>query len=431
MKKQTLLLVLILFFALIFRLFLSSLAHHGDLNNNISWGKLASERGLSNFYESKDWPYSAPNQPPLSIIMFSGLYSVWKPSPAFIWDLNLKLRVFPSKWIWFWDEKGLTILIKTTAIMADLGISYLIYNYLKRNNKEKLAILVALVWLVNPITWFNSSIWGQSDPIVNFFGLLSILLLLERKLIFSLPIMAISILFKGSLGIFIPVYLVIALIQKYKVKEWVFAALGSMFVVTASCVWFHPKLNLLTWIIDLYQKRILPGEIGDLTANAFNFWNILKGNKVLDTIQYFGITARVWGFVIFLIITVALLIKLIKVKLTEEKVFELLVLVGFASFLFLTRVHERYLYPIFPFLTLLLTYNKKYIFTYIITSIIFLLNMYNLWWFPNIPFLFNLMQANNGFITIVLSYINIFIFIYLFISFMFLDKDTKVLTTNK
>lgn len=431
MKKQTLLFVLILFFALIFRLFLSSLAHHGDLNNNISWGKLASERGLTNYYESEGWPYSAPNQPPLSIIMFSSLYSIWKPTPAFIWDLNLKLRVFPSKWIWFWDEKGSTILIKTTAIIADLGISYLIYRYIKRKKNEKLAFLIALVWLLNPITWYNSSVWGQSDPIVNFFGLLSILLLLDRKLIFSLPLMVVSILFKGSLGIFIPVYLIISLIQKYKVKEWIIAALGSIFVVIASSIWFHPRADLLIWIFNLYQKRILPGEIGDLTANAFNFWNILKGNRVLDSIVYFGVTARVWGFVIFSVITVISLIKLIKVKLTDEKVFQLLVLVGFASFLFLTRVHERYLYPIFPFLTLLLAYNKKYIPIYIITSVVFLLNMFNLWWFPNIPFLFNLMQSNNGLITIILSYINILFFLYFFVSFLSSDTNTKVVKINK
>ncbi|PIT94668.1 hypothetical protein COT98_02475, partial [Candidatus Falkowbacteria bacterium CG10_big_fil_rev_8_21_14_0_10_39_9] len=102
------------------------------------------------------------NQPPLSILMFSGLYKIWEPSNDFVWDLNLKLRMFPSKWIWFWDEKGLLILIKSTAIIFDLGIAILLYNFLKKEGKEKQALLISLVWLFNPITWYNSSVWGQS-----------------------------------------------------------------------------------------------------------------------------------------------------------------------------------------------------------------------------------------------------------------------------
>ena len=427
MKKQTILFVLILLFGLIFRLFLSSLAHHGDLNNNISWGKLVSERGLKNFYESKEWEYSAPNQPPLSIIMFSGLYKLWEPTPSFIWDLNIKLRVFPSKWIWFWDEKGLTILIKITAVLADLGIAYLLYSFLRKNGKEKQALLLASVWLLNPITWYNSSVWGQSDPIVNLFGLLALFFLLERKFVLSLPLLAISMLFKGSLAIFIPIYFVISIMQKFKLKEWSLAIIVSVFVVTISSIWFHPNANLFIWIFNLYQKKIFPGEIGDLTANAFNFWNILKGNKVLDSVEYFGVTARILGFIIFSVISLLNLVKFAKGKISLERVFNLFVIVGFASFLFMTRVHERYLYPIFPFLTLLLTYNKKYIFIYIITSIVFLLNMYNLWWYPNIPYLFNFMQMNNGIVTVVLSFVNILIFMYFFISFMFPNKNkTKV-----
>jgi len=428
-KKQTLLFVLILLFALVFRLFLSSLAHHGDLNNNISWGKIASEKGLKGFYELEEWPYSVPNQPPLSIIMFSGLYKIWEPSPSFIWDLNLKLRFFPSKWIWFWDEKGLSIIIKMTAVIADLGISILLYRYLKKKGKDKQAFIIALVWLFNPIAWYNSSVWGQSDSIVNFFGLLSLLLLFDRKLILAVSAIAVSVLFKGSLVIFLPILLIVSLIQKYKVKEWVLSILSSLFVVVASTIWFHPKVDIISWIFNLYQKRIFPGEIGDLSANAFNFWNIVaKGEKVLDSISYLGLPARVWGFVIFSVISLFVLVKLIKSKFSEEKIIFALVIMGFASFLFLTRVHERYLYPIFPFMTALLFYKKKLIPIYIVLSIVFLLNMFNLWWYPTINGLFKLLTFKEGLITIVLSWINMLIFAVLSMLYFSDLKNEKTLS---
>jgi len=429
-KKQTIFFIVLLVISLFFRLFLSTLAHHGDLNNNISWGQLASERGLNGFYESEDWSYSAPNQPPLSIMMFSGLYKIWKPSAGFIWNLNLKIKIFPSKWIWFWDEKGLLILIKSTAIIADLGISILLYKFLKRNGKERQAFWVALIWLINPITWYNSSVWGQSDPIVNFFGVLSLFLLLDRKLTYALPTMAISILFKGSLAVLLPGFLVISLIQKYKVKEWILSVGSSLLVVIASCIWFHPKVDILSWIFNLYQKRIFPGEIGDLTANAFNFWNIVsKGEKVLDSIKYFGLSARAWGFIIFSIISLVTLIKLAKTKFKKENAIFSLVIIGFASFLFMTRVHERYLYPIFPIMTLLLTYKKKLIPLYIALSVVFLLNMFNLWWYPTINTLFNFLTFKEGFMTIALSWVNIVIFVILCVIY-FLDLKNEKTNTK-
>jgi len=428
-KKQNIIFILILIFSFIFRLYLSTLAHHGDLNNNITWGKLASERGLSGFYESKDWPYSAPNQPPLSILMFSGLYKIWEPSNDFVWDLNLKLRMFPSKWIWFWDEKGLLILIKSTAIIFDLGIAILLYNFLKKEGKEKQALLISLVWLFNPITWYNSSVWGQSDSIVNFFGLLSIFLLLDRKLLFAIPAMAISILFKGSLAILIPGFLTISLIQKYKFKEWLLGAVISLLLVIIICIWFHPEFNILSWVINLYQKRIFPGEIGDLSANAFNFWNIVsKGSKVLDSVKYFGLSARIWGFLVFCMFLIITLVKLIKSKFSKEKALFSLMILAFASFLFITRVHERYLYPVFPLLTLLMFYKKRLIPIYIILSAVFLLNMFNLWWYPTITFLFNSLSVKEGLLTIFLSWLNIGLFILLFLIYLLDLRNEKVNT---
>ena len=77
MRKLNRLLVVLLI-GFIFRLSLVFVAHHGDLNNNITWGTLAVERGLVGFYEGKDWPYSAPNQPPLTILMLTGVRVTWQ-----------------------------------------------------------------------------------------------------------------------------------------------------------------------------------------------------------------------------------------------------------------------------------------------------------------------------------------------------------------
>src|SRR3990167_10923077 len=168
-------LILIFFSAFVLRLSVSLIAYHGDLNNNISWGTLALERGLNGFYgssDANDWPYSAPNQPPLSILSLAGLRVVYLAIENISWRLNNQFSFFPSTFIWFWEAKGMTLLMKLPSIFADLGIGWLIYKYFEKEGKHKLGLILSAVWLFNPIIWYNSSIWGQTDSIVNLLVLI-------------------------------------------------------------------------------------------------------------------------------------------------------------------------------------------------------------------------------------------------------------------
>lgn len=385
MKRK---LKILLILAFIFRVSLVFSAYHGDLNNNISWGNIASEEGLKGFYgsdDADDWPYSAPNQPPLTILLFAGLSKIWTSVDSFAWGLNNQFRLFPSKFIWTWEDKGMIFLIKLPGILADLGIAYVIFKYFQKTN-EKLGLKLSALWLINPISWYNSSIWGQTDAVVNLLGLIAILFLLRKKLIHFFTVFTLSVLFKGSLAMFFPVLIFVAVKQKHQLKVWIKSALASFATVFFVSVWFHPYHDFPVWFLDLYKNRILPGEIGYLTANAFNFWWIVDPGKVLDDVLYFGIPARVLGYA-FSIAFILTVIYWLKNKITDERVFASLMLVAVFVFLFMTRIHERYFYPFFPYATLLITRIPFFWFVYIIFSLVSMLNLYHLFWSPPIPFL--------------------------------------------
>jgi hypothetical protein len=130
-KKKYIVLSIFLL-ATILRFSVILIAHHGDLNNNISWGKIAAESGLNGFYgssDSDDWPYSAPNQPPLTILTFTGVAKLWEVINNKVTDFNWRYKIFPSKLVWFWEENGWDLLIKIPSVIADVGIGYLIYRY--------------------------------------------------------------------------------------------------------------------------------------------------------------------------------------------------------------------------------------------------------------------------------------------------------------
>lgn len=408
--------VIILFvLAFILRLVLIPTAYHGDLNNNWSWGKVASEYGLNGFYgntsDSDNWEYSAPNQPPLYILYFTGVYKIYSLLNTSIYYLNNSISVFPSTFVWWWEAFGKIYTLKLGSVIADLGIGLVIYKYLKlniNNLRSKVPIIVTLIWLFNPIAWYNSAVWGGTDSIVNLLGLISVLNLLDKKLIKFSVLFTLAFLFKPSLAIFVPIQLLIIWKEKYSVKLLLHTSYYILFTTILVSVWFHPNLDLPIWMFNLFTTRIFPGEIGYLTANAFNFWWLVDSGKTIDLILYFGISARVWGFVICgLGITFILnrLWKLFshpgdrrligsdntkdsiasaKASLQNDKLlFLLLSIVSLLSFLFMTRIHERYLYPFFPYATLLLGLIPGFVVPYILLSFTFLLNMYHLFWAPD------------------------------------------------
>lgn len=433
MKKY---LVVIFASALILRLLLVFSAYHGDLNNNISWGTLAVERGLSGFYESEDqnspnligkepclsitlceggWPYSAPNQPPLTILMFAGTRIIWQFVENASWSLNNNFQIFPSQFIWFWEEKGMTLLVKLPGIFADIGIGWLIYKYAEQKTKNKkkqkrLPLMLTAVWLFNPVIWYNSAVWGQTDSVVNLLGLVGILALLKKDLVKFALLFTLSFLFKGSLGIFIPILGVVALWQKYPLKEWIRAICYMLLAVIVVSIWFHPRPDLFSWIIELYKDRILPGEIGDLTANAFNFWWLVNPGKVLDSTLFFGLPARVWSFIIALS-GMGVVGYWLRKKLSDKRIILSLVVLSLVSFLFMTRIHGRYLYPFFPYATILLGSIPGFTFIYVILSITHFLNLYYLFWAPPFSLLESLYQAS--YFMQAISIVNILVFVKL------------------
>lgn len=406
-------LVIIILTALVLRLLLIFVAYHGDLNNNISWGNSLLKYGAAGYYEQKVWQFSAPNQPPLYILLF-GLTSWLNQSITNLtWYLNNNIGIFPSSFVWFWQTNGMTILVKLPSIFADLAIGLLIYKFFQAKKQKELGLKLAALWLFNPLTFYNSSIWGQTDPIVNLLGLVSIYYLLKKDLIKSVLFFVISLLFKGSLTIFLPVLLLIWILQKHHLKIWLKTILLSGIFTIFVSVWFHPNLDLPIWLFNLYVKRFFPGEIGYLTANAFNLWYLVNPGKVLDNIRYFGLQAHTIGYLISLFFGVSLIFVKRKTILQEKTIIFLLAISALISFLFFTRIHERYLYPFFPLATILVGLNKKLLIPYAVLSATFLLNMYNLFWAPGIPSL--QMALTNTSLPGILSIINLISFAVIFL----------------
>ncbi len=80
----------------------------------------------------------------------------------------------------------------------------------------------------------------------------------------------------------------------------------------------------------------------------------------------------------------------------------------FAVFLFATRMHERYLYPLFPLLSLGLPILWP---VYLLASLSYLTNLYYQWYAPLVPALVSLYSVQ---FTKMVSAVNLGLFAYVF-----------------
>jgi hypothetical protein len=125
------------------------------------------------------------------------------------------------------------------------------------------------------------------------------------------------------------------------------------------------------------------------------------------------VSYQTWGYVLFGASMVPVLIRLWKAP-SEKNAIWAFVLIAFSSWLLLTNMHERYLYPVFPFLTIIVAQNRKLLAFYMGLSIINFLNLYTLWWVPGISILKNFLSYGDFLAGRIVGLINTVIFILLY-----------------
>jgi hypothetical protein len=92
--------------------------------------------------------------------------------------------------------------VKLVPMLADLGLTALVFLMaLEMGASMRKAFLAAVIVLANPITWFNSSIWGQADAAGSIFLLLGARELIKDRRETAAALAVVSVLTKLQLGI--------------------------------------------------------------------------------------------------------------------------------------------------------------------------------------------------------------------------------------
>lgn len=387
MRKKWIITVSLLVFLLY--LILSLPYYSGDIKNYLVWSESILKDGPFGLYDRTFHDFFNPNYPPVAMLLFTLSLWLYKQSLFLIWMLNLSFPFFPSNLVHFFQWENVEMaFFKLPGIFANIGLgvgSYLIYGMLKKKAGEWEKILASILFLLNPAAIYISIIWGQIDTLPLAFLMFAIYFLYKAKILLAFFLATLMLLSKQSAIIFWALFALLA-IKLYGFNKLKKGFLLTVVVFYLSYLPFHQFS--LTWPINLYYTHLSLVSSSATSPGAFNFWGILSSFELIDDSgRFLSLTYQSWGYLLFSIIFLPVLIIFFKRKQDLYHLVLTYFIFSISFFLFLTRMHERYLIPAVLFSSLLVLKNKKHWLFYIFFSLLHFLNLYKGLLQPDFPIL--------------------------------------------
>jgi len=295
-----------------------------DSGDYASWINTAATGGIRSFYSNAGFF----DYPPFNVYIFWAFGSFAKSAGIAISDI-----------------------VKFIPNVFDLGTALLIYIFVRRQSSFKLALAATALYTFNPAIIYNAAVWGQMDAVYTFFLVLSLMLALKSKPLYSAAAFSLGILTKPQ-GIALAPIIALLIYKKNGLKSLLASVLvfvATVFVVIIPFQWSNP----VTFLSNIYFGAY--GEYKVTSVNAFNLWALYPGLWAPEG------TFFIVGLALFGALAVFVLYffhKRFKVSTDFLAVFCAFMLF-FGFFMLPTRIHERYLFPVISMLALMFPFVKR------------------------------------------------------------------------
>ena len=368
-KTKYLIISTLLLVGFLLRVFFADKGLTGDLLVNAEWGQKIVQLGARDHYSRGDWYYTAPVYPPFSQLVFGAAYYLFDHKYVLA-QLHNIIKFPPSAFIVYFYKSGYYLLLKLPGILADLGLSLIIYNVLLKLTKDnKKALMAMAFYIFNPVTIFLSGLWGQTDSLVALLGIGSFLLLNNGQVFISIPLLFLSLYFKPSWAIFIPLYFYLMFLRKSNIKSILGGVVVSFLLFLVITIPFtQGDVFAFTW--DLFTKKIpLPvGILGKASNSAFNFYTIFFKIDIDFAPRFLSL----------LFFTILNIYSFFLVRREKDKLLGLFIglfSIGIGGFLFMTSMLERYFFPGLTPLIILMFARPRLLWGLILMNLIFFANI--------------------------------------------------------
>lgn len=387
MYSQHIKIISIIILGFVLRIILSPYyTHSADMGLWKYWADQIYFLGFDNFYNKISWTDYLP-------FYFYILY--------FIKITILQLQPSPEK---------LDLIFKLPAIISDLLTALLIFLIAKKHF-PKYSLTLTTAYTFNPVLFANSAMWGQVDSIGALLIIISLFLYSQKKFALIGVSLAAAILFKPLYLFAIPVFFIAILHASKSIPKFL-----GLFIATVFLITYPFTQNLLTIPETIYQRyTVALDQYQFASVNAFNLWGLLGKNWIPDNNLFLGISYHIWGLGLLSVVYLTVLFLLLKKRSSSFLSLTFALSITFiAVFTLPTRVHERHLLTFFPLVLLLTAKYSRFLYLYLILSIVYVINLF---------FSINYLFLNGKFIfsTEVIQFYSVFTLlstILLFVSFI-------------
>jgi hypothetical protein len=320
---------------------------------------------------------------------------------------------------------GIGDLIKVPAMIADIVLAGLVWSMARELGAGRRAAIVGgAIVVANPITWFDSVVWGQVDSVGVVFLLLGLRELwrdrTERAAVFTV----VAAIVKPQLGILVPLVAAVTIRRALwpeggfgrdpapgepgadegrTTMRWERRISGPARILTTGLAGLLTALVLSAGfglsILDLAkQVGTAAATYPYLTVNAYNPWALLEldGRGVAASREWicdvvippspsgpvcgeafmFGPLPAVAVGTTLLLLVVGAVVLAVARRPDRRTILVGLAVLALAFFVVPTRVHERYLFPFFAVAAILAAVSVRWRLAYVVLSIATLANMY-------------------------------------------------------
>lgn len=295
--------------------------------------------------------------------------------------------------------------LKLPSIAGDMAGAYLLYKLLDTQRME-IRLGAAALYLLFPAALLIGPIWGQVDSLLAFFILLSVYYISKDRPVAGAVAFTIGFLVKPQAIVALP--FLAFWIMRHHPPRWSDTSSGLKLPVPPR-VWYEcaaagfgvlllliiPFFTYKPW--DLINQLYNATDVANYRVNSFwayNFWNTgglfdwgfkpdVAGIKAGQG-EWMGLPDRAWGIIMFVTALIAILVATRRAKGTGMLALGT-ALSTLAFYLFLTRMHERYVFPFFlPCLAAcVLTQSRVLWATFIVLAVVHFFNLYYVYSYYN------------------------------------------------
>ena len=232
------------------------------------------------------------------------------------------------------------VIIQSPAIVADLTLALLVYAFIRRGTRPEMAFIALLMVALNPPLLFDTVVWGQSDSVMTFVTLLSIVTLLGEQYEIAWGLAAIAVLVKPQGLMMLPVLGLWTMLET-DFATWIRSGIALIAVAIIGIAPFQIG-HEWNWIIKLYTSTA--AYYHETSVNAFNLMALLGGLRQADSNTLAGVSFFALGMSLLVPLYAFVAWILWRGRTPTRLLFASFIAI-FGFFMVAPRMHERYLYP--------------------------------------------------------------------------------------